>query len=65
MRTYKRPEPPPKDPYQNRTAAGRSAGRSLLSPITEGQVGNVSTTLQTVNMVDHLERLGWMREQMP
>ena len=36
MRTYKRPEPPPQDPYQNPTAAGRSACGSLLPPVIRG-----------------------------
>lgn len=26
---------------------------------TEGQIGNMSTSMQTVDMVDHLKRLGW------
>jgi len=31
---------------------------------TEGQIGNISTTLQTVDMVEHLMRQGWQREQI-
>ncbi len=31
---------------------------------SEGQIGNISTTLQTVDMVEHLMRQGWEREQI-
>ncbi len=31
---------------------------------SEGQIGNVSTTMQTVNMPAYLERLGWNRDSI-
>jgi DNA invertase Pin-like site-specific DNA recombinase len=64
MRTYKRPEPPPPDPYQIQPPPVDRPVAVYYRQSSEGQVGNISTTLQTVNMVDHLERLGWLREQI-
>jgi hypothetical protein len=31
---------------------------------TDAQIGNISTTLQTVDMVEHLIKYGWLREQI-
>jgi DNA invertase Pin-like site-specific DNA recombinase len=31
---------------------------------SEGQIGNINTTLQTVDMVEHLIRQGWVRDQI-
>lgn len=31
---------------------------------SEGRIGNISTTLQTVDMVEHLHRQGWQRDQI-
>jgi hypothetical protein len=31
---------------------------------SEGQIGNINTTLQTVDMVEHLMRQGWVRDQI-
>jgi hypothetical protein len=31
---------------------------------SEGQIGNISTTLQTVDMVEHLMRQGWERDRI-
>jgi DNA invertase Pin-like site-specific DNA recombinase len=31
---------------------------------SEGQIGNINTTLQTVDMVEHLLKQGWMRDQI-
>ncbi len=31
---------------------------------TDAQIGNISTTLQTVDMVEHLIQYGWLREQI-
>jgi hypothetical protein len=31
---------------------------------TDAQIGNISTTLQTVDMVEHLIQQGWLREQI-
>lgn len=31
---------------------------------TEGQIGNISTTIQTVDMVDYLEKLGWNNDSI-
>jgi DNA invertase Pin-like site-specific DNA recombinase len=64
MLRYKRPDPPPKDPYQHEPPPVDRPVAVYYRQSTEGQVGNVSTTLQTVNMVEHLERIGWMREQV-
>src|SRR5690606_35768480 len=64
MRTYQRPAPPPKDPYKNDPPPVDRPVAVYYRQSSEGQIGNISTTLQTVNMVEHLESVGWMREQI-
>ncbi|MCC6973637.1 MAG: recombinase family protein [Anaerolineae bacterium] len=64
MPRYKRPEPAPKDPYQIQPLPVDSPVSVYYRQSSEAQIGNISTTLQTVNMVEHLERLGWSREHI-
>jgi len=64
LRKYKRPEPPPKNSYQIDPPPVDRPVAVYYRQSSEAQVGNVSTTLQTVDMVEYLERTGWMREQV-
>jgi DNA invertase Pin-like site-specific DNA recombinase len=64
MRTYKRPDPVPQDPYKAQPLPVDKSIAVYYRQSTEGQIGNISTTLQTVDMVEHLERLGWMQERI-
>lgn len=65
MRRYKRPEPQSnQDPYQQEPLPFDRPIAVYYRQSGEGQVGNISTTLQTVDMVEHLERLGWVHEQI-
>src|SRR5689334_22813642 len=52
-------------------ALDNSEARLMSQPVavyyrqsTTAQVGNVSTTIQTIDMVDELERRGWKREDI-
>jgi DNA invertase Pin-like site-specific DNA recombinase len=63
-RSYRKAEHNPIDPYK---AQPLPLGRPVAvyyRQSSEGQVGNISTTLQTVDMVDHLIKQGWQREQV-
>lgn len=60
----KRPEPKPADPYQAQPLPVDSPVAVYYRQSSEAQVGNISTTLQTVDMVEHLEKLGWLRERV-
>jgi hypothetical protein len=64
MRTYKRPESVPQDPYKSQPLPVEEPIAVYYRQSSEGQIGNISTTLQTVDMVEHLERLGWLRERV-
>ncbi|MFQ3658743.1 MAG: recombinase family protein [Anaerolineae bacterium] len=65
VRRYKRPnETPEIDPYK---AQPLPLGRPVAvyyRQSSEGQIGNISTTLQTVDMIDHLVKQGWEKEQI-
>jgi DNA invertase Pin-like site-specific DNA recombinase len=65
MRSYKRRiEDNHKDPYQ---AQPLPIGRPVAvyyRQSSEAQIGNISTTLQTVDMVQHLVHLGWAPENV-
>ncbi len=64
MRTLKRPETPPSDPYKAQPLPTHRPISVYYRQSSEGQVGNISTTLQTVDMVEHLEHLGWERDRI-
>src|SRR5512136_553801 len=64
MRTLKRPETPSSDPYKAQPLPTHRPISVYYRQSSEGQIGNISTTLQTVDMVEHLERLGWIRERI-
>jgi DNA invertase Pin-like site-specific DNA recombinase len=62
-RPLKRPEAPV-DPYKlEPLPVGRPAA-VYYRQSSEGQIGNISTTLQTVDMIEHLLRQGWVRESV-
>lgn len=63
-RGYRKADTNPIDPYK---AQPLPLGRPVAvyyRQSSEGQIGNISTTLQTVDMVDHLIKQGWQREQV-
>jgi len=63
LRTLKRPEAP-QDPYKAQPLPIHRPIAVYYRQSSEAQVGNISTTLQTVDMVEHLEKLGWIRERI-
>ncbi len=63
-RSLKRQEPAPIDPYRAQPLPLDRLIAVYYRQSSEGQIGNVSTTLQTVDMVVHLERLGWLEERI-
>jgi DNA invertase Pin-like site-specific DNA recombinase len=64
MRTYKRRKVESKDPYQSQPLPVGKPVAVYYRQSTEAQIGNVSTTLQTVDMVEHLVHLGWVPESV-
>lgn len=63
-RSLKRQTPPPTDPYRAHPLPFDRTVAVYYRQSTEGQIGNISTTLQTVDMVEHLKRLGWLEERI-
>jgi len=61
-RSLKRQEPAPDDPYRAQPLPLDRLIAVYYRQSSEGQIGNVSTTLQTVDMVVHLKHLGWLEE---
>jgi hypothetical protein len=64
MPRYRKPENSKIDPYK---AQPLPLGRPVAvyyRQSSEGQIGNISTTLQTVDMVEHLMKQGWQRDQI-
>jgi hypothetical protein len=64
MPRYRKPESTKTDPYK---AQPLPLGRPVAvyyRQSSEGQIGNISTTLQTVDMVEHLMNQGWQRDQI-
>jgi len=61
-RSLKRQEPVPNDPYRAQPLPLDRLIAVYYRQSSEGQIGNVSTTLQTVDMVVHLKQLGWLEE---
>lgn len=62
-RTLKRPEQPI-DPYKLQPLPVGRPSAVYYRQSSEGQIGNISTTLQTVDMIEHLLRQGWVRENV-
>ena len=64
VRTLKRPESTSIDPYKSQPLPLGKPVSVYYRQSSEGQIGNISTTLQTVDMVEHLIAQGWQREQI-
>jgi hypothetical protein len=64
VRTLKRPETASVDPYKAQALPLGKPVSVYYRQSSEGQIGNISTTLQTVDMVEHLIKQGWQREQI-
>ena len=64
VRTLKRPETASIDPYKAQPLPLGKPVSVYYRQSSEGQIGNISTTLQTVDMVEHLMTQGWQREQI-
>jgi hypothetical protein len=64
VRTLKRPETASIDPYKAQPLPLGKPVSVYYRQSSEGQIGNISTTLQTVDMVEHLIKQGWQREQI-
>jgi DNA invertase Pin-like site-specific DNA recombinase len=63
MPRYKHPQQPI-DPYKSQPLPLGRPVAVYYRQSSEGQIGNISTTLQTVDMVEHLQRQGWQRHQI-
>lgn len=64
VRTLKRPETASIDPYKAQPLPLGKPVSVYCRQSSEGQIGNISTMLQTVDMVEHLMAQGWQREQI-
>jgi DNA invertase Pin-like site-specific DNA recombinase len=64
VRTLKRPDTASIDPYKAQPLPLGKPVSVYYRQSSEGQIGNISTTLQTVDMVEHLMRQGWQRDQI-
>lgn len=64
VRTLKRPDTASIDPYKSQPLPLGKPVSVYYRQSSEGQIGNISTTLQTVDMVEHLIAQGWQREQI-
>lgn len=62
-RPLKRPEPPI-DPYKAQPLPLGRPAAVYYRQSSEGQIGNVMTTLQTIDMIEHLLHQGWVRESI-
>jgi hypothetical protein len=64
VRTLKRPDTASIDTYKSQPLPLGKPVSVYYRQSSEGQIGNISTTLQTVDMVEHLIAQGWRREQI-
>jgi DNA invertase Pin-like site-specific DNA recombinase len=64
VRILKRPETASIDPYKAQPLPLGKPVSVYYRQSSEGQIGNISTTLQTVDMIEHLIKQGWQREQI-
>lgn len=64
VRPLKRPDTALIDPYKSQPLPLGKPVSVYYRQSSEGQIGNISTTLQTVDMVEHLIAQGWQREQI-
>ncbi|MBZ0278325.1 MAG: recombinase family protein, partial [Anaerolineae bacterium] len=64
VKILKRPDTASIDPYKSQPLPLGKPVSVYYRQSSEGQIGNISTTLQTVDMVEHLIAQGWQREQI-
>jgi len=62
--TYRRPEQPESDPYRADPLPVDRPAAIYYRQSTDAQIGNINTTLQTVDMFEHLVRQGWSRDSI-
>jgi hypothetical protein len=61
---YRQREEEKSDPYKAQPLPLHRPVAVYYRQSSEGQIGNINTTLQTVDMVEHLLRQGWVRDQI-
>lgn len=64
MPKYKRPEPKPADPYRSDALPTDRPAAIYYRQSSDAQIGNINTTLQTVDMFEHLVRQGWAKDSI-
>lgn len=64
MPRYRKPQTNTIDPYKAQALPVDRPIAVYYRQSSEGQIGNISTTLQTVDMVEHLMRQGWERDRI-
>lgn len=64
MVRYQRPVKDEVDPYKAAPLPVDRPTAVYYRQLTEAQIGNISTTLQTVDPIEHLLKLGWIRENI-
>jgi len=61
---YRKREEEKADPYRTQPLPLHRPVAVYYRQSSEGQIGNINTTLQTVDMVEHLMKQGWVRDQI-
>jgi DNA invertase Pin-like site-specific DNA recombinase len=61
---YRKREEEKADPYRAQPLPLHRPVAVYYRQSSEGQIGNINTTLQTVDMVEHLVRQGWARDSI-
>ncbi|MBZ0282541.1 MAG: recombinase family protein [Anaerolineae bacterium] len=61
---YRKREEEKADPYRVQPLPLHRPVAVYYRQSSEGQIGNINTTLQTVDMVEHLMKQGWVRDQI-
>jgi hypothetical protein len=64
MPRYQRLPKAPVDPYRVTPLPVDRPAAVYYRQSSEAQIGNISTTLQTVDMIEHLLKLGWVRDSI-
>lgn len=64
MPRYQRLPKAPVDPYRAAPLPVDRPAAVYYRQSSEAQIGNISTTLQTVDMIEHLLKLGWVRDSI-
>ncbi|MDZ4768465.1 MAG: recombinase family protein [Chloroflexota bacterium] len=64
MPKYKRPEQKTADPYRSEALPTDRPAAIYYRQSSDAQIGNINTTLQTVDMFEHLLRQGWAKDSI-